>query len=157
MTDPRDVLTIRPGVAADLETVVSFNQAMARETEDLELDSARLQEGVQAVLEGRVPAFYRLLEQDGRVIGQLMITLEWSDWRNRQVWWIQSVYLMPEARGRGHFRRLYETMQEEARTAGAAGLRLYVDRRNVAAQAVYHALGMDGAHYQVFEALWETS
>lgn len=138
----------------DLETLVAYNRAMARETEDLELDPQVLRAGVLALLEGRRPGRYYVVEEEGRVVAQLMITYEWSDWRNRDVWWIQSVYVAPDARRHGHYRTLYLHVLEEAKRAGAGGVRLYVDRRNTRAQATYQALGMDGAHYQVFEQMF---
>ena len=131
------------------------NLAMAQETERLQLDPEVLHAGVAAVLDGRVPGRYYVFEEGGRVLAQLMITFEWSDWRNCLVWWIQSVYVDPAHRRRGLYRQLYAVVREEARAAGAAGLRLYVDATNTGAQAVYAALGMDGGHYRVFEAMFE--
>src|SRR5262245_19206392 len=125
---------IRPATIADLEILIEGNRAMARETEALELDDKILREGLVAILEGRQPGMYRVLEEDGEVLAQLMVTFEWSDWRNRTVWWIQSVYVWPKARRRGCFRELYRALADEARAAGAAGLRLYVDERNTRAQ-----------------------
>ena len=89
-----------------------------------------------------------------RVVGQLLITYEWSDWRNRQVWWIQSVHVAREARRLGVFRALYAHVRGEAQAAGAGGLRLYVDDTNTRAQAVYTSLGMNGGHYRVFEDMF---
>jgi len=89
------------------------------------------------------------------VVGQLLITSEWSDWRNRVVWWIQSVYVVPGARGTGVFRAMYEYIRRAAQTAGAAGLRLYVDTTNTRAQTVYAAVGMTGEHYKVFEEMFD--
>jgi GNAT superfamily N-acetyltransferase len=150
-------MRIRPASLDDLDTIVANNLAMALETEDLALSPALLRRGVEAVLAGRVDAFYRLAQESdaGPVIGQLMITREWSDWRNAYVWWIQSVYVPPEARGRGGFKALYEHVRREAAAAGAAGLRLYVDLRNARARTVYERLGMRGDHYQVFEAMFD--
>jgi len=150
-------MQIRPASLGDLDTIVANNLAMALETEGLDLAPAVLRPGVEAVLAGRVDAFYRLAQEsdDGPVIGQLMITREWSDWRNAFVWWIQSVYVPPEARGRGVYKALYEHARAEARGAGAAGLRLYVDVRNARARTVYERLGMRGDHYQVFEAMFD--
>lgn len=145
---------VRPAVPADLEALVEGNAAMALETEGVILDRATLREGVRAVLEGRVAGAYRILEIDGRVVAQLMVTYEWSDWRNRLVWWIQSVRVVPDMRRRGCYRALYESLLDEARRSGAAGVRLYVDARNTRAQAAYSALGMDGAHYRVFERMF---
>jgi ribosomal protein S18 acetylase RimI-like enzyme len=93
-------------------------------------------------------------ELNGQAVGQLLITFEWSDWRNRMVWWIQSVYVALEARRHGVFRALYEKARQEAQAAGAGGLRLYVDTTNARAQAVYTALGMSGDHYRVFEDMF---
>jgi GNAT superfamily N-acetyltransferase len=148
-------MQIRPGTLDDLDTIVANNLAMALETENLALAPGVLRPGVEAVLAGRVDAFYRLAEESGSVIGQLMITREWSDWRNAFVWWIQSVYVPPGARGRGVYKALYEHARTEAAAAGAAGLRLYVDLRNARARAVYERLGMRGDHYQVFEAMFD--
>jgi GNAT superfamily N-acetyltransferase len=145
---------IRTGVLSDLEAIVSAQLAMAKETENLELDPATLEEGVRIVLAGGAPGQYWVLEEEGRIVAQLLITHEWSDWRARMVWWIQSVYVLPEHRRGGHFRRLYEEVRSRAQSAGASGLRLYVDTRNLRAQEVYRALGMDGGHYKVFEEMW---
>ena len=148
---------IRAATSADIEQIVAFNAAMALETEDLVLDRSRLRAGVSRVFQGDAAAFYRLAEQDGRVVGQLMVTVEWSDWRDAWVWWIQSVYVLPEARRGGVYRALHAAVVEEARAAGAAGVRLYVDARNTRAMATYAAMGMDGDHYRVFEQMFPLS
>jgi ribosomal protein S18 acetylase RimI-like enzyme len=148
------MLHVRPATPSDLEVIVGFNAAMAEETERLRLDSVTLREGVLALLEGRAPGRYWAAELNGRIVGQLLITFEWSDWRNRMVWWIQSVHVAPEARRHGVFRALYDTARREALAAGAGGLRLYVDATNTRAQAVYTALGMNGDHYRVFEDMF---
>lgn len=148
-------MPVRRATTADRDTLVAGNLAMARETEGLALDPDTLRAGVAAVLEGRAPDHYRLLlDDDGRVMAQLLITTEWSDWRGAPVWWIQSVYVWPAYRRRGAYRALYESVLADARAAGAAGVRLYVDARNAAAMATYAALGMDGGHYRVFEAMF---
>ena len=95
-----------------------------------------------------------MAEHEGRVVGQLLITYEWSDWRNRQVWWIQSVHVAREARRLGVFRALVRPSARRGAAAGAGGLRLYVDETNTRAQAVYAALGMHGGHYRVFEDMF---
>lgn len=144
--------TIRAATLDDLDTLVAGNLAMALETEALALDPDTLRAGVRAALEGK--ALYRVVEEEGEVRAQLMLTREWSDWRNREVWWIQSVWVPEAHRGRGLYKALYAAVLAEARAAGVGGLRLYVDERNTRAQAVYAALGMDGEHYRVFEAMW---
>jgi GNAT superfamily N-acetyltransferase len=135
-------MSTRIANAADLDALVSGNLEMARETEGLSLDRARLQDGVRAVLEGRAPGAYHVLEDGGRVVAQLLVTYEWSDWRNRMVWWIQSVYVPPEKRRQGLFGILYRHVLQAARRGGAAGVRLYVANGNEPAQAVYEALGV---------------
>ena len=149
------MLHIRAASPADLDVIVAANLALAKESERLLLEPATLREGVLKLLDGREPGQYWVAELDGRVVGQLLITFEWSDWRNRTVWWIQSVHVEPEARGRGVFRALFEWTRRTAQAAGAGGLRLYVDTTNTRAQAVYAAVGMTGEHYKVFEDMFE--
>lgn len=148
------MLHIRPAVLSDLDFVVAGNLALARETENLTLDADVLRDGVRALLEGQAPGAYWIAELDGAVVGQTLITYEWSDWRNRMVWWIQSVYVSPGARQLGVFRAVYAHLRQAAEAAGAGGLRLYVDTTNVRAQQVYAALGMNGDHYRVFEDMF---
>ena len=139
----------------DLDVLVQGNIAMALETEDIALDPAKIEPGVRAVLSGREPGRYYVWVEDSQVVAQLMITFEWSDWRNGTIWWIQSVYVPPQARRSGAFRKLYEAVRQEARAAGSPGLRLYVDAGNTRAQQVYRALGMNGEHYRVFEEMFD--
>lgn len=147
---------VRPATRDDLDFVVSGNLALALETEDLHLDEGVLRDGVRAVLDERVPGQYWIAEVDGSPAGQLLLTFEWSDWRNAMIWWVQSVYVSLAARRRGVFRALYDHVRREAGSAGACGLRLYVDSRNAPAQRVYSALGMNGEHYRVFEDMLQT-
>jgi ribosomal protein S18 acetylase RimI-like enzyme len=145
-------LVIRPPSGQDLETIVEFNQRLAWETEGRNLDSAILTRGVRAVLADPHRGRYFLAEYEGQVVGQLMITLEWSDWRDGWLWWIQSVYVRAEARQRGVFRTLFAHVVAEAKRQGdVAGLRLYVENHNTVAQATYHKLGMSDAGYRVLE------
>lgn len=153
-TSPSYPVTVRPAALTDLEFLVAGNVALARETENLELDVPVVREGIRALLDGRAPGRYWVAEHDGRAVGQTLTTYEWSDWRNRMVWWIQSVYVVPEARALGVFRVLYGAIRQEAQREGAGGLRLYVDTTNVRAQKVYGALGMNGDHYRVFEDMF---
>ncbi|MCH7621944.1 MAG: GNAT family N-acetyltransferase [Chloroflexi bacterium] len=145
-------ITIRRAIGSDLETIVDFNSAMARETEGKTLDLGRLRPGVAAVLADGGWGFYLLAEIAGQVAGQLMITTEWSDWRNAYFWWIQSVYVIPEHRRRGVYRALDQQVRAQARLRGnVCGVRLYVDRRNHGAQKVYSSLGMCPSHYDMYE------
>lgn len=154
MSQTSPAVHVRPAVPADLPFIVRGNLAMALETERLTLDESVLREGVRTLLEGRAPGAYWMAELEGIVVGQLMITYEWSDWRNRVVWWIQSVYVTPDARRHGVFRALYAHVRLAAQSAGAGGLRLYVDNTNIKAKQVYAALGMNGDHYSVFEDMF---
>lgn len=145
---------IRKAIQADIPRIVAFQQHMALETEALRLDPATLLAGVSAVFESGEKGFYLVAEKAGLVVASLMVTQEWSDWRNQTVWWIQSVYVEPGSRKQGIYARMYAFLQEEiAARPDIAGIRLYVDERNTAAQAVYRALGMNGDHYRVFEAM----
>jgi GNAT superfamily N-acetyltransferase len=145
-------LSIRQAVPADAAVIVEFNRRLAEESEGKTLDAAVLAAGVAAGLADPRKSVYFLAEEDGRALGQIMFTTEWSDWRNGWFWWIQSVYVRPEARRRGVFRALFEQVRQAALTEGQViGLRLYVERDNHAAQETYRRLGMDAAGYLVFE------
>ena len=144
-------LRIRYAAPGDAEAVAAFNSAMALETENLSLDPALLLAGVRAILADPAKGYYFVAESAGKIIGQTMITFEWSDWRNGAFWWIQSVYIDPACRKRGVFRALFGHILAETRRAGGVGLRLYVERRNRAAQSTYARLGMRPASYEMFE------
>ncbi len=126
---------------------------MARETEDLALDEATLRAGVAgAARRSGARSQFRRWKSDGEAAASLMLTTEWSEWRNGFFWWIQSVYVRPSQRGRGHYRRLHEQVRAlAAREPEVCGLRLYVERENTGAQATYRALGMFETHYLLFE------
>lgn len=143
--------TLRRASLADLDTIVEFNLRLARESEGLELDPATVTAGVRAVLEDLAKGTYHLAEADGRVAAQLMITVEWSDWRNGPIWWLQSVYVDPPQRGRGLFRALFAEVEVLARGAGARALRLYVEEKNRGAREAYRRLGMRRSGYQLYE------
>lgn len=150
------MLTIRRATLSDAETIAVFNEAMALETEGKTLDPETIRAGVAALLSRPDLGFYLVAEHEGAVAGQLMITFEWSDWRNRLFWWIQSVYVRPEQRGRGVYRALHVRVREMAREAGSVcGLRLYVERENAAAMETYRRMGMHETHYRLFEETWE--
>ena len=143
---------IRRATMADAEHVTEFNAAMARETENLELDRQRLRRGVEAVLCDPTKGFYTVAEADGVVVGQQMVTFEWSDWRNATFWWLQSVYVQPSYRHQGVYRRLYQHVLEEAKARNdICGLRLYVSQKNAAARQVYERLGLKEALYRMYE------
>ena len=145
----------------DIEAIVGFQLRMALETEDLILDGVVLNEGVKAVIDDPSKASYYVARisdvlgvEEGEEVaaGMLMITLEWSDWRNGWVWWIQSVYVREEYRQYGVFRALYNHIKQlVTESNNVRGIRLYVDKRNLKAQKVYESLGMTGEHYSTFE------
>jgi GNAT superfamily N-acetyltransferase len=137
---------------------VEFQIAMAEETEQLKLDRHICTSGVQAVFDQPSLGQYYVAEQSGRVVASTLITYEWSDWRSGVVWWIQSVYVAPEARRKGVYSGLYAHIKNLAQAdPHVRGIRLYVDRRNRVAQQVYARLGMDGGHYRVFEWMKSSS
>jgi GNAT superfamily N-acetyltransferase len=149
-------VTFREARRGDAGAIINFQIAMARETEDLELDRDILTRGVEAVFDDPNRGRYFVAERAGRVIGSLMITYEWSDWRNGMVWWIQSVYVIAELRGQGVYAGLYEHVKAFVNAdPSIRGIRLYVDKRNSRAQQVYARLGMNGEHYSVFEWMKE--
>ena len=145
-------ITVRTATAGDLATVVEYNQALASETEGRELDDGKLSAGVKTVIDDPHHGVYYLAETEGKVIGQTMVTLEWSDWRNGNFWWIQSVYVHPDHRGSGAFGALYRHIYEQAMAQDdVCGIRLYVDRQNQNAADIYRALGMHDSNYDMLE------
>jgi len=153
MTRNTDTRTrVRPATAADAPLLVEFNRAMAAESEDLGLDVATLTDGVRYLQSHPAEGFYLIAERNGVVAGTLMVTYEWSDWRNGRFWWIQSVYVRPEHRRQGLYRALHDHVRSLAgQDPQACGLRLYVEHENTGAMATYRALGMDQTHYRLYE------
>ena len=146
-------IRIRAARATDIEFLVDCNAAMARETEHKTLDRGLLTRGTQAIFSESRRGFYRIAERGGVRVGCLLVTFEWSDWRNGDWWWIQSVYVILDARRSGVFSALYADVEQHARsTSGVVGLRLYVENENAAAQATYAALGMRDSGYRLLEA-----
>ena len=138
--------------------LVDYQIHLALETEELALDPATVSAGVQAVFDDPAKGIYWVAESENQVVGGLLTQREWSDWRNGEVWWIHSVFVAPEARGRGVYRCLWETLQDRVLSSqDVVGLRLYVDRRNARAAQVYQALGMSREHYELFEWFPEPS
>ena len=145
-------MNIRTAESNDAPTIARFNAAMALESEEVELDLAVLTAGVRAALADRSKAFYLLAEIDRIPVGQLMVTFEWSDWRNGWIWWIQSVFVEPEHRRQGVYRRLYRHLEQLAAAQGdVRGMRLYVMRENHRAKRTYESLGMRHSEYDLYE------
>lgn len=142
---------LREATLADLGTIADFNQAMAQETEGRVLPRARLEAGIRALLSEAGRGFYLIAERDGTIVGQLMVTYEWSDWKNAPYWWIQSVHVHAEHRRTGVYSALHRETARRAREAGACSLRLYVERDNAVARRTYEQLGMAHARYDMFE------
>lgn len=143
----------RLGRLEDIPFIVDMNLKLAKETENVELKPEVVLEGVNGVMTDSSKGRYYVVEVGGVVVGQLMLTFEWSDWRNAQVWWIQSVYVESNYRKRGYFKALYELVKRESIEEGSCGLRLYVDTSNTSAINTYQTLGMT-SHYHVYEDLF---
>lgn len=145
-------ITLRDATAEDLIFIVDCQLKMAMETEQLQLHAQTVTQGVKSVLEDALKGFYLIGVKDSTPCSCLMITPEWSDWRNNLVWWIQSVYVLPEFRKQGIFNKMYEHVKSIVmQRDDVAGLRLYVDHTNLPAQQVYKRVGMTDEHYRLFE------
>jgi ribosomal protein S18 acetylase RimI-like enzyme len=151
------MITIRAAEPDDAMLIIEFQQKMAYETENIHLDFHTVTKGVHTVFTDATKGAYYVAVDDDTVVGSLMTTYEWSDWRSGTVLWIQSVYIVPTHRGQGIFRKMYEHIQSLVTPeSGYRGIRLYVDKTNYLAQRVYQKLGMNGEHYQVFEWMLST-
>jgi GNAT superfamily N-acetyltransferase len=147
-------ISIRPGTPADAAKIMEAQISMARETENLSLDPAVVERGVRGVFEKPERGTYWIAEIDSQIAGMLLVVNEWSDWRNRYVWWIHSVYTWRAFRGRGVYKALYQHLKNLVENdENLAGLRLYVERDNARAQSVYRKMGMRDDHYALFEWL----
>lgn len=150
-------VSVRHAERGDLDVLVRFAQAMARETEDKALDTSIVRAGIRAALRDSDRGTYFIAEDEEAATGEtaagaLMITREWSDWRNGFFWWIQSVYVRPERRRQGVYRTLYDHVRRRAEGKDdVCGLRLYVEKENAAARAAYEGLGMTETHYRMYE------
>ncbi len=156
---PSDRLCIRPATLEDLDVLTRFSAAMALETEQRRLDLTRLRQGTQAVIDqpDRGQYYVADLRQDALadtvIVGQLLITYEWSDWRNAQFWWIQSVYVHPDWRRKGIYRSMHRTIVHLARSrADVCGIRLYVEGDNTIAKRVYERVGLSPSTYRIYES-----
>ncbi|MDJ0918223.1 MAG: GNAT family N-acetyltransferase [Woeseiaceae bacterium] len=149
-------LTIRMAEAGDAETIARFNNGIAEETEGHSLDPAIIGSGVKRLLADPDNGQYWVAETDGQIVGQIMVTYEWSDWRDGRIWWIQSVYVDAEYRRKGVFASLYRHVQDLAKKdPDAIGIRLYVDSDNARAQDTYVNLGMQMTAYRVMETMFD--
>ena len=149
------MITIERALISYAPTIVAFQLAMALETENLQLDPETVARGVDTVFVDQNKGFYLVARDGNDLAASLMITYEWSDWRAKQVWWIQSLYVLPGYRKQGIFKQMFEWLTQQARETGSVGgIRLYVDNRNLRARAVYEALGMDGEHYRFYELMF---
>lgn len=145
-------MKIRKATPDDLEIIAQYNYLLAKETEDKLLDRARLTQGVRALLEDASKGIYHVCEMDGKVIGQIMYTYEWSDWRNGLYLWVQSVYVDRFYRKKGVFTALYNAVREICdKDENIVGIRLYVEKENDTAQKTYHNLGMKECNYFMYE------
>lgn len=147
-------MKVRKATIKDYQSIVNFQQAMARETEGIELLLDPLEKGVKAVLEDPSKGIYYVAEINKKVVSSLLTTYEWSDWRNGTVLWIQSVYVMPQYRRRGVYRNMYSHIKSMVLSSdNLMGIRLYADKSNLAAHKTYENLGMNQDHYITFEWL----
>jgi GNAT superfamily N-acetyltransferase len=147
-----NTLSVRTGQKKDIDTLTKFNIALARETEQKELSPHTVVQGLQMLFNNPKYGFYIVAEIDDEVVGCCMVTYEWSDWRCGLFWWIQSVYVKPEFRRQGIFRKLYEFLKEKAsQEKNVCGFRLYVEKANHAGKNTYAVVGMKEAPYEVYE------
>lgn len=149
------MIVIRKAVPSDADAIIDFQKKMAWETEKMKLDPGIVAKGVNAVFTDPSHGDYYVADIGGKVVASLLITFEWSDWRNCNVWWFQSVYVIPEFRRQGIFRKMYLHIRKMAEKQGIAGLRLYVETKNTVAQKTYETLGMNSDHYNFYEWMRE--
>jgi ribosomal protein S18 acetylase RimI-like enzyme len=148
------MIEIRKAKSDDLECIVEMQLQLARQTEALELDREVVRQGMQGVFDNPARGTYWLAVDAGRILGVLLAIPEWSDWRNATILWIHSLYIMPEARRQGVFKKLYMNLKEQVEhSPELAGIRLYVDKTNQSAQKIYEKLGMTKEHYDMYEWL----
>jgi ribosomal protein S18 acetylase RimI-like enzyme len=145
-------MIIREAKESDIETIADFQLQMAAETEGKQLDLVTVRSGVERVLQDSQCGFYLVCQKSSQVVGSLLITYEWSDWRNCNLWYLQSVYVSPDFRGQGIFKEMYRGVVQRARSSGSNRIRLYVEQENGLAQKVYEALGMNRLPYLMYEA-----
>ena len=147
-----DDIRIRRGTISDISRIAEFQQALAQESEGKTLDDDLLLKGIQKIFQDEDRGFYLMAESGDQVVGSLMITYEWSDWRNANFWWIQSVYVDSQWRRQGVYRALHDHVYDITQSRDdICGIRLYVERNNTVAQQTYNSLGMSQSHYHLYE------
>ena len=145
-------MNIRRAKLEDLDAIVEYNYNLAYETEDKELDKVILTKGVRNIIQDENKGIYHVCEVDGKVVGQIMYTYEWSDWRNGTFIWVQSVYVNKEYSGKAVFKALYNKVKEICDSSNEyVGIRLYVEKENYTAQKTYRSLGMEECNYFMYE------
>jgi ribosomal protein S18 acetylase RimI-like enzyme len=146
------MVKIRKADIDDVEIITSFQIKMALETENLELDKKTVKKGVTSVFKNKNKGQYYVAEENNKIIGSLLVTPEWSDWRNGTILWIQSTYVTPVYRRKGVFKYMYNHLKKQVKKSdNLLGLRLYVDKTNQNAQKTYEKLGMNDEHYKTYE------
>ena len=147
-------MIFREAKNTEYKLIAGFQQKMAFETENYHLDINTVTKGVEAVFNDTSKGKYYIVEEDEKVIASLLTTYEWSDWRNSQVIWIQSVFVLPNYRKKGVFKIMYSNIKDiVSKSPEYSGIRLYVDKTNTNAQKVYTKIGMQGEHYSLFEEM----
>ena len=144
-------ITITKGQTEDIEAIAGFQVDMAMESEGTLLDKETVTKGVTAAMNDENKGCYYVARVEGKAVGSLMLTREWSDWNNGWYWWIQSVYVAPDYRRRGIYKSMYNAVCEDAKQQNIAQVRLYVDKTNTRGQKVYQSLGMTESHYLIYE------
>jgi len=147
-------INVQLGVESDIEILTQFNLSMAMETEHLQLNYDIVLSGIDSVMKDKSLGFYLIAELDNEIAGSLLITYEWSDWRNGLFWWIQSVYVKPQFRRSGIYKNLYYHVKQLSKAyTNLRGFRLYVEENNHLAQMAYESLGMHATHYKLYEEI----
>ena len=149
MSNNRYEITV--GTNNDINAIAAFQVAMAMESEGTTLDLERVTRGVTMAMVDEAKGKYIVARIDGKAVGSLMLTREWSDWNCQWYWWIQSVYVEPQHRKKGVYKAMYSKVKEMAQAENVSQVRLYVDKTNTSAQKAYQRLGMDETHYLMYE------
>lgn len=144
-------IIITKGQIEDIENIAQFQVDMAMESEGTQLDKDTVTKGVSAAMADENKGLYYIARVDGKAVGSLMLTREWSDWNNGWYWWIQSVYVAPDYRRQGVYKSMYQAVCTDAKQQNIAQVRLYVDKTNTRGQEVYSSLGMQESHYLIYE------